>query len=252
MTASLVIAPHPDDEVLGACSVVAAGSVVVSHVTDGVPPWTPAAESDGLAAGRLAESRAATEVLGGVEETVALGFGDLVSWQSVDRIADALTTLIDRLRPEAVYLPAFQGGHPDHDATCVAGVLARGALGPAPTSWWVYGLYGFDDAGQVRYGWLPPSIYRGVVEVGAGREELAAKGTALRCFESQVWPDSALDQWLHHPVPEQVAPLPEHWERLPACRAYYDEVLGFAEHGADARTVRARLEQALGVTPAES
>ncbi len=41
MIADLVVAPHPDDEVLGCSAVLYRSSATVVHVTDGVPPWTP-------------------------------------------------------------------------------------------------------------------------------------------------------------------------------------------------------------------
>ncbi|MBO0894030.1 MAG: PIG-L family deacetylase [Acidimicrobiales bacterium] len=244
MTRAVVVAPHPDDEVLGCSSVLLGGDVAVVHVTEGVPPWTPAAEKDELAATRQAECTRAWEVLSGDVERVGLGFGDLVAWRSVEDVAEAMVGAIAPFGDAAVYLPAYQRGHPDHDATFLAGALARDRLDPARRSFHVYGLYGFDQAGRVRFGWLPPEVY-GTVEERGARALLEAKAQALRRFTSQVWPDSALDLWLQRPVGEHLARWPDDWARLPEALTaagvgwYYDEELGFSRHGASAAEVEA-------------
>jgi hypothetical protein len=75
---------------------------------------------------------------------------------------------------------------------------------------------------------------------------LAVKGQALRQFTSQLWPDSALDRWLANPSPEEFAPLPPLWRRIPAPPSFYDEELGFARHGAGAAVVEATFARVLG------
>ncbi len=74
---------------------------------------------------------------------------------------------------------------------------------------------------------------------------LEAKGRALRCFTSQVWPGSALDLWLQEPKPEHFAPLPARWDCFADLPCFYDEELGFGKHGASAREVEAAFRRAL-------
>jgi LmbE family N-acetylglucosaminyl deacetylase len=246
MREALVIAPHPDDEVLGCSTMIRDASVTVVHVTDGVPPWTPTAARDRLASQRQAECAAAWASLSARVDCIRLGFGDLEAWRSVEDIADSLAAAVSSLRPENVFLPAYQKGHPDHDATYLAGALARQALGgEADPKWWIYGVYGFDEARHLRFGWLPPHAY-GPVEVrGEAPGLLMAKRNALRQFTSQVWPGSAVDRWIHSPAPEQFAPLPAQWDRLPDLPCFYDEELDFGRHGASARAVELAFRPAL-------
>jgi N-acetylglucosamine malate deacetylase 2 len=246
VSGAVVVAPHPDDEVLGCAAVLAGSAVTVVHVTDGVPPWTPPDERDALERRRRAESEAAWSELSSRVDLVRLEFGDLVAWQSVRDIARALADLAEELEPDVVYLPAYQGGHPDHDATCLAGVLARDLAPPSlRAAWMVYGLYGFDDVGHLQFGWLPPSLYDAIEMRGAEPDALGVKASALRAHASQVWPDSALDQWLCGPVPERYAPLPARWDAPPDVSSYYDAVLGFGRFGASAPAVQRVLERAL-------
>ncbi len=115
-----------------------------------------------------------------------------------------------------VFLPAYQRGHPDHDASYLAGALAHDRLSDdGDRSWWVYGLYGFDPERRLRFGWLPPDPY-GPSEARGGEDLLKAKGEALHRHTSQVWPGSALDLWLREPTDEWFAPLPARWDDLPA------------------------------------
>lgn len=250
MTRAVVVAPHPDDEVLGCSSVLLGGDVTVVHVTDGVPPWTPVAEQDDLRRARQAESARAWESLSSKVERVGLGFGDLTAWRSVEEVARAMLAVVGALGDGDVYLPAYQRGHPDHDATYLAAAVASQRLGPGRLTWHVYGLYGFDQARRLHFGWLPPEAYGPVDERGA-EELLLAKARALRQFESQVWPDSALDLWLRDPVSEQVAPLPEDWAGVPGRLSasglpwYSDEELGFGRHGASAAAVEAAFRPLL-------
>jgi LmbE family N-acetylglucosaminyl deacetylase len=246
MSRQLVVAPHPDDEVLGCSSVLYGSSVTVVHVTDGVPPWTAGAERERLETQRGAESSDAWAALSSRVHRIQLGFPDLTAWQAVPDVADSLATAITVVEPEEVYLPAYQAGHPDHDASCLAGLLARQRVAATqPRAWWVYGLYGFDDDRGLRFGWLHPGLYRPIEVRGDTPDLLSSKAEALRRFTSQMWPESALDLWIRHPVPEQFAPLPDAWERLPGLPCYYDEELGFGDHGASAAAVQAAFERVL-------
>jgi LmbE family N-acetylglucosaminyl deacetylase len=238
MSATLLIAPHPDDEVLGASAVMRDGPVTVVHVTDGVPPWIDARERPAVRSARRAECAQAWRTLAADAECVDLGYPDLRAWQSVDELSGSLREIVEASRAQTVFLPAYQRGHPDHDATYLAGGLAAESLTGRGVNWWVYGLYGLDSSRRLRFGWLPGSEAPGTVSRGDGGL-LSVKGQALRQFTSQLWPDSALDRWLQNPSPEQFAPLPARWRRIPTGPSFYDEELGFARHGAAAAVVEA-------------
>jgi LmbE family N-acetylglucosaminyl deacetylase len=246
MTRTVVVAPHPDDEVLGCSGVLFDSSSTVIHVTDGVPPWTASTARDGLRVTRRTECTRAWESLSSRVECIALGFGDLVAWQSVDDICDSLHAVIGSLGPARIYLPAYQRGHPDHDATYLAGAMVRERLtGDANLEWLVYGLYGFDRTRRLRFGWLTPETYDPVDAASVSASMLDIKGCALRQFTSQVWPGSALDLWLRGPAREQFAPLPERWEAWADLPCFYDEELGFGRYGASVGTVEATFQRVL-------
>jgi LmbE family N-acetylglucosaminyl deacetylase len=238
MPDAVVIAPHPDDEVLGCSTMLRGASVTVVHVTDGVPPWTATGARADLASQRQAECVAAWESLSARVNCIRLGFGDLEAWRSVEELAGSLAAAVSSLGPENIFLPAYQKGHPDHDATYLAGALARQELGAgAGPNWWIYGVYGFDQARRLRFGWLPAHAYGPIHVRGGAPGPLTAKQDALRQFTSQIWPGSALDQWIQSPAPEQFAPLPAQWDRLPDLPCFYDEALDFGRHGASAQAV---------------
>lgn len=108
----LVVAPHPDDEILGcggaiACHGARGDAVHVALVTGG--------EGGGDRAARLAESRDAAACLGHTEVTCC-GAADGHVADDPD-LAQTLAGLIERLAPRVVYAPSLFEMHPDHVAT---------------------------------------------------------------------------------------------------------------------------------------
>ncbi len=231
---------------LGCAAALHRAAAMVIHVTDGVPPWTVADAYDEFRSARRAESARAWDCLSSQVELHPLGYGDLVAWQAVEDISDSLCDVIGPSGVTDVFLPAYQRGHPDHDATYLAGAMARDRLASQPgRSWWIYGLYGFDEGRRLQFGWLPPQAY-GPARVRADHPDLLeVKGRALRQFSSQVWPGSALDLWLGAPAVECVAPLPVRWDRLPSLPFFYDEQLNFGRYGASAQAVESAFRRVL-------
>ena len=131
----VVIAPHPDDEVLACGGLVAThcdqgGEVLVVAVTDGEashagsPLWEPQA----LAALRRSESVAGLHHLGVTDDAIKrLAMPDGAVVQHILRLALRLQTL---LRPSDRVLTTWRfDGHPDHEATGMAASLACAAVG---------------------------------------------------------------------------------------------------------------------------
>jgi LmbE family N-acetylglucosaminyl deacetylase len=130
----VVLAAHPDDETLGASALLGGvpGCAVVV-LTDGAPrdprfrPATyraAAAEYAITRRGELAEALAIAGVRPGRIHT--LGAPDQEAIGAVVPLARELARLLDALRPARVVTHAYEGGHPDHDASAL---VARGALG---------------------------------------------------------------------------------------------------------------------------
>lgn len=104
----LVLAPHPDDEVIGC------GGLVAHHLRDGRPVRVVVA-TDGAQAGaadvREQESRRALDVLGATAELVFLNFPDrTLGHEASSRIREELLAF----RPDLVLVPSPIEIHPDH------------------------------------------------------------------------------------------------------------------------------------------
>lgn len=125
-----VLAAHPDDETIGASSLLAGfPNISVIFVTDGAPRdvrfWPAAMQATReqyAELRRIEAEKALTHAgvssrqitwLGGVDQEAILG---------VRALASRLFEVLDVLPPEIVVTHPYEGGHPDHDA---AALLAR-------------------------------------------------------------------------------------------------------------------------------
>lgn len=119
----LVVAPHPDDEILGC------GGALALHARRGDPvhvALVTSGEAGGEGGARLDESRAAARLLGESEVT-CLGAPD-GAVAGDGSLAERLAALVARLGPRVVYAPSAFEMHPDHVATldATAAALSRG------------------------------------------------------------------------------------------------------------------------------
>ena len=127
-----VLAPHMDDEVLGCGGTIArhamAGSdVVVIFLTDGRLGGRPNVSQEEIVGVRKAEARRAAQILG-VRDVRFLDAEDS-RLRSDPHVARGLKEILERERPEIVYLPFFLEQHPDHRAA--TGVLLEATHGSA-------------------------------------------------------------------------------------------------------------------------
>jgi LmbE family N-acetylglucosaminyl deacetylase len=242
VTESIVIAPHPDDEVLGCASVLRKSETTVVHLSDGVPPWTPGDDATALRQRRRRECEAAWEKLGArVNDVVQMGLPDLSVWRSVPDLTVALCDLLGKFKAVTVHVPAYQRGHPDHDAAYVAGLRVRSVLVNRAFDWRVYGLYGYGPDERLHFGRLDRKSFPDVEVFGEEPQELDRKAAALGCFVSQLRPGSIVQRWLDRPEPESLATMPESTTVAPGT-SFYECELDFVRHGACVTEVDALLE----------
>lgn len=129
-----IVVAHPDDETIAAGgSLHLLPDLLLVHVTDGAPPDLADARRSGFAtageyaAEREAELAAALRVAGTEPHRARLCVADQAAVRHVAAITGELVRLLELNRCHAVITHAYEGGHPDHDATALAvhGAAAR-------------------------------------------------------------------------------------------------------------------------------
>ena len=119
----MVLAAHPDDEVIGASTLLARfpDSLVV-YLTDGAPRdsrlWTggPYDSREQYAKVRSAETiRALAYAEVPTENVCWLGAVDQEASFEMPFLAATFAGLLEQYRPNAIITHAYEGGHPDHD-----------------------------------------------------------------------------------------------------------------------------------------
>lgn len=174
---ALVVAPHPDDETLGAGGILhdlgARGwSTEVVVVSDGSKSHPDVAELSVL---REAECRRACGHLG-VKTVTFLGFPDGGLSERLDQITAALTTLLDGV--DIVIGPTSDDRHDDHQACARSLDLAVHSAEPSLLIW-SYGVWIWDIE---RFGHPDLTDAREFAVSGAGQ---LAKRAAMAEYVSQ-------------------------------------------------------------------
>jgi LmbE family N-acetylglucosaminyl deacetylase len=160
----LVVAPHPDDETIGAGIWMHRHrhlGIHILHVTDGSPRDLQYARAAGFQSRRAYASARRRELhnalrLTGVDRSRLRVFSyvDKETWLHLAELAGRLAELIAALRPNVVLSPAYEGGHPDHDSTAFAVHMARRVSGPFIHR--EYTLYHADHNGAMVTGEFLP------------------------------------------------------------------------------------------------
>jgi len=185
----VVLAPHMDDEVLGcggtiARHVTAGSDVSVIFLTDGRYGGAGIAGRNGhepdpheIVDVRKAEARCAAQILG-IRTLIFLDAEDS-RLRSDPLVADRLREILERDRPDIVYLPFFLEGHLDHRAA--NDVLLAATRGS--------GLR-FECRGYEVWTPLVPNCMISIDET------IDLKRQALGCYQSQL----AVTDYLHSSI----------------------------------------------------
>ncbi|KQP35462.1 PIG-L deacetylase family protein [Pseudorhodoferax sp. Leaf274] len=180
---AVVVAPHPDDEVLMVGGLLAqlahlARRAVVVAVTDGEAShagsrrWTPAA----LARQRKDETDAALRALGLHASVLRLGLADGGVAAQAGRLARRLQAL---LTPDDVVFTTWMfDGHPDHEACARATRAAAAVRGARLYEVPVWGWH-WAPVGAVQMPWDRGRL------LALPADALARKRAAVRAFASQ-------------------------------------------------------------------
>jgi len=179
----LVIAPHPDDEVLGCGGVIARHSargdrVQVVVVSRGAPDIFPPEEVE-----ETRSELAAAHQLLGVEDVHFLDFpAPRLDTVPGHVLADRLTRLVREIQPRTVYAPHWGDLHSDHKAAYWATMVAtRPNGGPR-----VERLLCYETLSETEWG--GPSVdnaFSPTVFVDIG-DFLSAKLQAMACYRTQL------------------------------------------------------------------
>lgn len=169
---ALVVAPHPDDEIVGC------GGVFIAHRRAGHPVDVAVMTDGGLgnpdgeggpeyAALRREETRRAVDLAGGAcHHFLDYPDGGL---RHTLKPAEDLAALMVRLRPASVFFPSPYEVHPDHRACCLHVIRAVRSLEFQPA------LYGYEVGG-----FMTPNLLIDVTPF------MLVKERALTAYPSQL------------------------------------------------------------------
>jgi LmbE family N-acetylglucosaminyl deacetylase len=191
---ALVVAAHPDDEILGAgirLSRRPQGRVHILHVTDGSPQDMHEARALGIrtrqeyASIRRKELLEATGMLKiPAGNCLQFPLRDKEAYLNLPALVVYLELVIRTLQPALVLASAYEGGHPDHDA--VAFAVSVVAKRTNSFEHWEFPLYHSGANGEMVTGRFIGDESDSDEVVIFSAEERALKRRLLVCFRTQA------------------------------------------------------------------
>jgi LmbE family N-acetylglucosaminyl deacetylase len=179
----LVIAPHPDDDILGCGGIIkkytlAGDEVYVLVVTRGTPKFY----SDEKIETVRKEALQAHAILG-VSKTIFLDFhAPYLDIVSLADIASEISRNIEFFKIDTLYVPHWGDIHHDHKAVFNAGLVAARPVGGSL----VRNIYSYETLSETEWSApigdevFVPTRYVNITEV------VDSKLEALKCFKSQL------------------------------------------------------------------
>lgn len=184
-----IVVAHADDETIAAGgSMHLMRDLLLVHVTDSAPRKLDDATRAGFAtpaaygAARAAELDAAITLSGASPARVALGVPDQEASDAIPEIAARLRALFRTHEIGAVLTHAYEGGHPDHDATALAVHLAAEG-GPAVFEF--AGYHAAPDGGLCTQRFLPSAASEEVI-IDLPAQDSVRKAAMIARFRTQA------------------------------------------------------------------
>lgn len=176
----LVVAAHPDDELLGCGGTVALHARAGDRVTSVVVCEGESLRYGPGGVGQSDHTKRAADVLG-VRDVRALGFPDQkLDTMTLTRIITPLEEVVRETRPEIVYCQYGGDANRDHEILFRALLIAT-----RPTESFLRAVYAFDTASSTEWGYPRTFVPDTWVEISA---TLETKIEAMACYESEVRP----------------------------------------------------------------
>jgi LmbE family N-acetylglucosaminyl deacetylase len=184
-----VVTAHPDDETIGAgANLNLLTRLLLVHVTDGAPRDLRDARTAGFdraedyAACRRAELDTALRAGGVAAEYANLGAADQEAALHMPDLVRSLAARLGPFAPGCVITHAYEGGHPDHDSTCLIVRLACGRLDPPPAIMEMSSYFANPGGEMIVGGFIGEPAALVVTLDGAER---ARREAMLDCFATQ-------------------------------------------------------------------
>ncbi|MEQ8195343.1 MAG: PIG-L family deacetylase, partial [Rhodospirillales bacterium] len=210
----LILAPHPDDEVVGCGAAVrrarkAGASVYVIFLTNGVPaPHSPKPGSVSDYQERVVRRRNEAMQVADTMGFTPVGFPNIPSRNLKGHFVEtreAIVRAVERYGIGALWAPAYEGGHQDHDAANVLASTFGSSLNV-----YEFAEYNFSGASVQCNAFPEPDGREHVLFLTPAEQE--RKRALLACYRSERsnLAFARMEQECFRPLPEYDYAKPPH------------------------------------------
>lgn len=214
----LILVAHPDDEVVACAASIArartqGAAISALYLTNGCIPkdelwrWQRKNYETNVARRRAEAEEAATRL--GIQPVGWATRPARHLWRELPKVHEEVDAAVRQYRPDQIWVPAYEGGNPDHDALNAVGFSLKKRMSVLEFA--EYSFFGGSAHSQSFC--LADETTR---VVSLSEEERAAKRAALRIYESEGGNLSAIasDQESYRPIALYDYAQPPHQGKL--------------------------------------